>query len=106
VATAVVGVFAVGIVIDAEDDDGGGGGGIVEFKETSILFVDTTLGTGDVAEILSLGVVGGDDTPVPLTVKTDVLSDFIVGIASEFDDGDSGCSTISGSGGGSGGSSS
>jgi hypothetical protein len=98
-----LGVFAVGIVVvvAVEEDGGGGGGGIVEFNEASILFIDIAAGAGDVAEIVSLDIVGGDDAPVPLTTETDVLSDFVVvDIASEFDDGESGCSTTGGGGGG------
>jgi hypothetical protein len=55
---------------------------------------------------LSLDVVGDDDIPIPLTMEADVLSDVVVvGIASELDDGEGGCSTATGGGGGGGSSS-
>jgi hypothetical protein len=109
VVTVGVGVFAVGIVVGVEEEDdddtgggggGGGGGGTVEFNDASILFVDATVRTGDVVDILSLDIVGDDGTTVPLTMETDVLSGIVVvEIASEFDDGEGICSIIVGGGG-------
>ena len=93
-----VGVLAFGLVIGVEEEDGGGGGGgggIVELDGISILFVETTTAAvGDVVEILSFDRIEDDDTSVPLTmIGPDVLSDVVVGVASEFNEHDDGLST-------------
>jgi hypothetical protein len=92
-------------LVDVEDDagGGGGGGGTVEFNKTSLVFVDTPVAGDNVADGSSMDVVGDDDdSPVPLIIVADVLSDVvaIVDIVSEFVFGEGNCST-SGAGGGS-----